>query len=99
MVRTKTGTALGRVVAIEVDEGTGRIAKFLVSGNRLMPVILDNALAIAWEQVIDWQADEITVTDAVVREGAMNVAMAAPRPFVNDVATPATPSVQMSEQQ
>lgn len=97
--RTKSGTLLGVVIAIEVDQATGRISNFLVASSRVLSVISDKSLAIAWSQVVDWQDDEIIVADAVEREAAVNLAVATqatPRSFANDAASP---SVQMSEQQ
>ncbi|MHB8830578.1 MAG: PRC-barrel domain-containing protein [Patescibacteria group bacterium] len=88
-VRAKSGTLLGVVITVEVDQATGRIATFLVAASRVLSVISDKSLAIDWSQVVDWQDDEIIVADAVESQAAVNIA----------VATPATPSVQMSEQQ
>ncbi|MFA6100355.1 MAG: PRC-barrel domain-containing protein [Patescibacteria group bacterium] len=100
MARTKSGTMLGTVVAIEVDPSTGRIVNFLVTSNRVLSVLSDNSFVIAWNQVVDWLEDEIIVADAFVRgSAAVNIAVAAsgtPRSFANDVAAP---SVQMSERQ
>jgi len=99
MARTKSGNQLGSVVAVEVDQMTGRIAVFLVAANRVLSVISDKTLAIAWNQVVEWQEGEIVVADAVAKEGAVNIAVAtpaAPRSFASDVAAP---SVQMSERQ
>lgn len=85
--RTKSGTLLGVVVAVEIDQATGKIVNFLVASSRVLSVISDKSLAIDWSQVVDWQDDEIIVADAVERQTAPNIA----------VATPATPSVQMSD--
>ncbi len=88
-VRTKSGTLLGVVITVEVDQATGRIDTFLVAASRVLSVISDKSLAINWSQVVDWQDDEIIVADAVESQAAVNIA----------VATPVTPSVQMSERQ
>ena len=88
-VRTKSGTLLGVVITVEVDQATGRIDTFLVAASRVLSVISDKSLAINWSQVVDWQNDEIIVADAVESQAAVNIAVAAP----------VTPSVQMSERQ
>ncbi len=80
---------LGVVITVEVDQATGRIDTFLVAASRVLSVISDKSLAINWSQVVDWQDDEIIVADAVESQAAVNIA----------VATPVTPSVQMSERQ
>jgi len=78
MARTKTGIVLGRVVAIEIDQSTGRIANFLVASNRVLPVLSDKSFVITWNQVVDWVDDAIIVADATVRDAVGNIAMAPP---------------------
>lgn len=73
--RTKSGVLLGVVVAVEVDETTGRIVQFLVSSNRVMSVITDKVLVIAWSQVIDWKENEIVVADGVVAQEVAKIAL------------------------
>jgi sporulation protein YlmC with PRC-barrel domain len=87
--RTRSGTQLGKVMVVEIDEATGRIATFLVAANGLLSVLSDKTLAIAWSQIVDWQGDEIVVDDAVERLGAANLAVAnpaTPRTFAKDAA-------------
>lgn len=71
MAQTKSGTALGKVLAIEVDEQTGRIANFLISAHRVIPAILDKVLLVDWNQVVEWQSDVLIVADAVVGSQAV----------------------------
>lgn len=97
MARTKSGVQLGSVVAVEVDQLTGRIAVFLVAANRVLSVISDKVLAIAWNQVLEWQDGEIVVADAAVHQEASNVAMAAPAVPRSLASDAAAPSVQMSD--
>ncbi|MDD2786272.1 MAG: PRC-barrel domain-containing protein [Patescibacteria group bacterium] len=73
--RTRSGVLLGTVVAVEIDETTGRIVQFLVSANRVISAITDNVLVIAWSQVIDWKEDEIIVSDGAVARETAKVAL------------------------
>ena len=82
-VRTRSGQALGHVVGIEVDQDTGRITNFLVSGQGVLPMLLDSPLVIAWNQVVEWTDENLVVGDAVVPVGATQIAVASP---------PATPA-------
>jgi sporulation protein YlmC with PRC-barrel domain len=87
LARTKSGIMLGKVVAIEIDQSTGRIVNFLVASNRVFSVLSDKNFVINWSQVVDWIEDEIIVADATVRDAMGNVAMS----------PQATPPAQCSE--
>jgi len=83
-VRTVSGQALGHVVGIEVDRDTGRIRNFLVSGQGVLPMLLESPLVIAWNQVVEWTDENLIVRDAVVPVGATNIAVAStPTPSAN----------------
>lgn len=86
MARTKSGAVLGRVVAIEIDQATGRIVHFLVASGRMLSVLSDESLVIAWNQVVEWLDEEIIVADAVVMANAKA-----------NVATRISPPAQCSE--
>ncbi len=74
MAQTKSGIALGKVLAIEVDEQTGRIINFSISAHRAIPAIIDSVLLVAWDQVVDWRSDVLIVADAVVGSQVVSVA-------------------------
>lgn len=78
LARTKSGILLGKVIAIEVDRRTGRIADFLVVPNHMFAAFYDKAQVIAWTQVIDWLEEEIVVSDAVVEAESKYIALASP---------------------
>lgn len=71
MAQTKSGIALGKVLAIEVDEQTGKIVNFSISAHRAIPAIIDRVLLVAWNQVVEWREDVLIVADAVVGSRAM----------------------------
>jgi len=71
MAQTKSGLALGKVLAIEVDEQTGRIVNFSISAHRAVPAIIDKVLLVAWDQVVDWRAEVLVVADAAVGSQAL----------------------------
>lgn len=71
MAQTKSGTALGKVLAIEVDEQTGRISSFLISAHRAIPAIFDKVLLVDWNQVVEWKSDILIVADATVGSQAV----------------------------
>ena len=75
-VKTKSGHLLGRVVSVEIDTDTGRIQNFFVSTSRVLPVVLDKELAIAWSQVVAWNDSELIVSDAYTKAGVTNLVMA-----------------------
>lgn len=77
-VRTVSGRELGRVASVDIDNDTGRIVTFFVSGPGMLPRFLDHDLAIAWSQVVEWTGDVLTVSDAVVPVTASQIAMSAP---------------------
>ncbi len=74
-------------MAIEIDQSTGRIVDFLVSSNRILPVLSEKNFVITWSQVMDWVDDEVIVADATVRDAVGNIA----------VAPPVSPPAQCSE--
>ena len=74
-VRTVSGQDLGRVAGVEIDADTGRITVFFVSGPGMLPRLLDQGLAIAWSQVVEWTDEALIVADAAVPVAAAQVAM------------------------
>lgn len=74
--QTKSGIDLGKVVAVEIDELSGKIQSFHVASSHVLPRLLDSELIIGWKQIIDWQDDKIIVTDTVVPSESRNIAMA-----------------------
>jgi len=76
-VITVSGTELGRVSCVDIDEATGRIQTFFVASSHMIPRLMDRELSIAWEQVIDWKDDKLIVADTVVPVQAANIALAA----------------------
>ncbi|MFZ6015717.1 MAG: PRC-barrel domain-containing protein [Patescibacteria group bacterium] len=72
--RTKSGIFLGRVNRIAINPDDGRIREFIISSHHVIPRLLNNELIIAWNQILDWQEDEIIVADAAVPAEAAKVA-------------------------
>ncbi|MCI0479366.1 PRC-barrel domain-containing protein [Candidatus Uhrbacteria bacterium] len=69
-VRTRSGTALGKLTDLVVDTDTGRLAAFMVRTRGFIPGLMDHELRIAWTQVISLSEKELVVTDGSVPSGA-----------------------------
>ena len=74
-VRTEAGTPVGRLVSLEIDADTGKLAAVNVRTPAAVPHLLGRELRIGWNQIVSLGEKEIVVLDAVVPAG--NVALSA----------------------
>jgi len=75
-VRTRTGTALGKVAGFELDTDTGRLATLFVKTRGLVPTLLDQELSVAWDQIVEITDAAVIVQDTTVPAGARVLAQA-----------------------
>jgi sporulation protein YlmC with PRC-barrel domain len=75
-VETNSGKAIGKVVSIDVDADTGRIAVFRVKAGGLVAGLLSDELDVTWDSVIELTAEKLVVADATVPQGATQLAKA-----------------------
>ncbi|MCX6785241.1 MAG: PRC-barrel domain-containing protein [Candidatus Komeilibacteria bacterium] len=70
-VGTKSGQILGKIKDFEVNSETQAISKYLVKSNKLAPLLIAPELIIDASQVISLTDKQLTVEDAVVKEGIL----------------------------
>lgn len=75
-VRTRSGTAVGKLSEVIIDTETGRIAFVLVRARGFIPGLIDQELRIAWSQIISMTEKEVVVTDGSIPTGATRIAAA-----------------------
>lgn len=75
-VRTRSGTAAGKLASFDVDADTGRISLFRVKSGGLVAGLLGDELLVPWSSVIELTPDALIVADAAVPVGAAALAKA-----------------------
>jgi sporulation protein YlmC with PRC-barrel domain len=70
-VATKNGQILGKIKDVEINSETQAINKYLVKSHKLTPLLMGQELIISASQVISLTDKQLTVEDAVVKEGIL----------------------------
>ena len=63
--RTVSGTRLGKVQSMSIDQDTGKLALIHIQP-RGMAHLLENELFVAWSDIISMTEEEVVVRDGVV---------------------------------
>lgn len=75
-VQTRSGTPIGKVVSLDVDADTGRVAIFHVKSGNIVTGLLSDEVMVPWASVIELTPKALIVADATVPAGAQALAKA-----------------------
>lgn len=97
-VKTRSGTALGKVSGFEIEMETGRMASLHVKTRGLVPGLMDHELIVMWDQILEMTDKEVTVQDNTVPAGSRKIASAATVPAADTAPTMAMRTTEIDNE-
>ncbi len=67
-VKTKSGTAIGKVASFDLDANTGHLSVLHVKTTRLVPGLMDDEVFVPWSAIVSMSEEEVVIQDGVVEE-------------------------------
>lgn len=79
IVKTKSGTNIGKVASFDLDADTGNLCVLHVKTTRLVPGLLDDEVFVPWAAVVRMSEEEVIIQDGVVDPSRASLASFAKR--------------------
>ncbi|GEM_PF-1180264 len=74
LVRTRSGTSVGKVSSLDLDAETGRLVTLHVRVSGVVLGLLDQETLVAWSQIVSLSETEVIVEDTAVTSASARFA-------------------------